>query len=80
MILTCFSTDPNKSFTQVARARAEREEKEEGGEEEAEREVDTRIINGYAYCIGDYFDNDSFNMIFSQEKTQKEMLLKHEYN
>lgn len=42
--------------------------------------MNTKIINGYAYCIGDYFDNGTFNMVFSQEKTQKEMILKHEYN
>lgn len=44
------------------------------------KQVDTLILNGYSYCIGDYFDNDNFNMVFSQEKSQKEMLLKHEYN
>jgi hypothetical protein len=42
-----------------------------------EQEVETGILNGYAYCIGDYFDNEAFNMVFSQEKSQKEMLLKH---
>jgi len=34
-----------------------------------EKEVDTNILNGYSYCIGDYFDSEGFNMVFSQEKT-----------
>jgi hypothetical protein len=37
-------------------------------------------MGGYCYCLGDYLDSENFNMVFSQEKSQKEMLLKHEYN
>ena len=28
--------------------------------------IESEAIGGYAYCLGDYFYNQDFNMVFSQ--------------
>lgn len=38
------------------------------------------MIPGCSYSIGDYFNTDEFNMVFSKEKSSKEQALRLEYN
>ena len=75
VVVGCYATR-EKPFTRVVGSG--KEVKEEG--EEGEREEETGLLAGFSYGVGDYFDNDQFNMVFSQEKSEKEMRLKHEYN
>ena len=36
-------------------------------------------MKGYSYCIGDYFENDQFNMVFSKDRNPQEKQLREQY-
>ena len=43
------------------------------------RERPTYVIPGFTYSIIESFYNETFNMVYTKERSEKEMLLREEY-
>ena len=43
-------------------------------------EIHDNLMPGYAYYLGDHLFNGSFNMVYAQKMSQREVRLRQEYN